>query len=150
MYEYWEAWMYVPWFIVGSQQIWKCSGIRGGTIELCSPSPDIHRSKTSSDDSVSLNPKQTKYLIYNQMSDKSFKFDVGAKLKRPWTGPIGTVVEFEVPLISISHITGHYSDTETVYTLTSTANYYHIWDIYEFGCNYGTSGGFVPTFSVYS
>jgi len=83
------------------------------------------------------------------ITDKSFKFDVGVKLKRPLTGPIGTVTEFEVLLISISHISGHYDNYEAVYSLTSTANYYHIWEIYDFGCNYGTAVGFVPTFSVY-
>jgi len=65
-------------------------------------------------------------------------------------GAIRTVVEFEVPLVAITLMTGSYIASEAVYTLTSTANCYHIWDIYEFGGNTGTTNGFVPTFSVYS
>ena len=89
-------------------------------------------------------------MIFSSLAGTEFKFDVGAKLKGPWEGPLGVIVEFEVPLVAITYMSGSYTASEAVYTLTSTANYYHIWDIYEFGSNTGTTAGFVPTFSVYS
>jgi len=79
--------------------------------------------------------------------NKSFEFDVGVHLKKKWFP--NDLVELDVPIISYASIQGHFSDYEAVYELTSTANYFHIWDMYEFGKNYGTTSGFVPTFEIY-
>jgi hypothetical protein len=147
-YEYWVQYINTGWGIyeIGSKRIWWCSMLRGGTVELTYPYPDIDRDKPSSDDSVSLNPGQTKTVIYQSLSGTQFSFDIALKLKKKWFPD--QIIELEVPIISFTYLDGHFSSYEAVYELTSTANYYHVWDIYEFGMNYGTTSGFVPAFTL--
>jgi hypothetical protein len=145
-YEYWEL---IFWGTpINFQQKWICERIRGGTLGLAAPYPDIGRDKTLSDDTVILNPRQTKYLTYGSLVGSSFSFDVGVNLKKVWAGQLANI-ELDVPIIAVSHLGGHYASGEAVYRLTSTANYEHTWEIYEFGYNYGTVAGWVPTFSLY-
>ncbi|TFG11325.1 hypothetical protein EU537_12640 [Candidatus Thorarchaeota archaeon] len=149
-YEYWVQYVRFggsPASVLSEKQIWWCSLLRGGTVELTYPYPDIDRAKTYSDDAVSLEPGESKEVIYNEFNYKSFEFDVGVHLKKKWFP--NNLVELDVPIISYTSIEGHFTNYEAVYELTSTANYFHIWDMYEFGKNYGTTSGFVPTFEIY-
>jgi hypothetical protein len=141
-YEHW-SWCTIGGCPLGETwENWYPSKFYGSSGRMRSPYPDANRTKSSSDDTLTLNPMAgNKAVPYDGIEMKEFGYEWGAKLNGSWKSYGGSV-----PIFSFSDITGLYSVSEVVYEFYNPTNYYRQWEVYEWDSNIGTSRGWVMSF----
>ena len=129
-YEHW-SWSTIGGVPTGeTREYWYPTELHGLSGRLSSPSPDANKTKVFPDGILVLDPKQDKDLTYGNIEVKKFSYKWGAKLNGSWRSYGGSV-----PIFSFSDITGLYSASEAVHKVYNPTDYYHEWNMYEWGSN---------------